>query len=78
MRLRPETGAGLDGPLRERERVLVGIRNGIDTDVWDPMRDPHVPVPFGPDDLSGKERPGGRSCGGSGCPSTAAARSQSP
>ena len=53
--LRPETGAGLDGLLRERERVLVGIRNGIDTDVWDPMRDPHVPVPFGPDDLSGKE-----------------------
>ena len=55
MMLRPETGAGLDGLLRERERVLVGIRNGIDTDVWDPMRDPHVPVPFGPDDLSGKE-----------------------
>ena len=54
--LGPETGAGLDWRLREREHVLVGIRNGIDVDVWNPLRDAHVPVPFGPDDLSGKEQ----------------------
>lgn len=53
--LRPEGGAGLDWRLRERADVLVGIRNGIDAEVWDPMRDQHLPMPFGADDLAGKE-----------------------
>jgi starch synthase len=53
--LRPESGAGLDGILRERERSLVGIRNGIDVDVWNPATDPHLPAPFDADDLAGKE-----------------------
>jgi starch synthase len=52
--LRPETGAGLDGLLREREHALVGIRNGIDVDIWDPSRDAHVPAPFDADDPTGK------------------------
>ncbi len=52
--LRPETGNGLDALLRERQDALVGIRNGIDTTVWDPLRDPFLPVPFGPDDMAGK------------------------
>ena len=52
--LRPETGAGLDALLRERAEALVGIRNGIDVDVWDPSRDPHIPAPFGPLDHAGK------------------------
>ena len=33
---------------------LVGIVNGTDYGVWDPRRDPHLPAPYGPDDLSGK------------------------
>jgi len=52
--LRPETGNGLDGLLRERADRLVGIRNGIDTEVWGPAHDPHLPAPFGPDDLAPK------------------------
>jgi starch synthase len=52
--LRPELGCGLDGLLRTRTEVLHGIRNGIDTDVWNPLRDPFLPVPFGPDDLGPK------------------------
>lgn len=52
--LRPETGAGLDGLLRERGDALVGILNGIDADDWSPAHDPHLPAPFAADDLSGK------------------------
>jgi starch synthase len=42
----PELGCGLHELLAWRGDALVGIRNGIDTDVWDPARDPHLPVPF--------------------------------
>ena len=52
--LRPDTGAGLDVLLRERQAALVGIRNGIDVEVWDPEGDPHLPAAFDADDLSGK------------------------
>lgn len=52
--LRSDTGAGLDALLRERADALVGIRNGIDVDIWDPSRDPHLPAPFGPSDRSAK------------------------
>ncbi len=52
--LRPETGNGLDRLLRERADMLVGIRNGIDADVWNPTLDPYLPAPFGPDDLAPK------------------------
>jgi starch synthase len=50
----PEFGFGFDGILRRRATDLVGVLNGIDTNQWDPMRDPYLPVPFGPEDLSGK------------------------
>jgi starch synthase len=50
----PELGCGLDGVLASRRDVLTGIVNGIDTEVWDPLRDPLLPARYGPDDLAGK------------------------
>ena len=50
----PELGFGFDGILRRRTRDLVGILNGIDTARWNPSTDPHIPEPYGPEDLSGK------------------------
>ncbi|PWB63942.1 MAG: glycogen synthase GlgA [Betaproteobacteria bacterium] len=38
----PEFGMGLDGLLRSRAGVLSGILNGIDTEYWDPAKDPHL------------------------------------
>jgi len=38
----PEGGMGLDGLLRKRSGVLLGIRNGIDEVVWDPANDPYL------------------------------------
>lgn len=51
---RPEYGYGFDGVMRARREALGGILNGIDTDEWDPRRDPHLPVPYDASDLSGK------------------------
>ena len=42
-----ENGCGLDGLLRARSSVLSGIRNGIDTDVWNPETDPRIASRFG-------------------------------
>jgi starch synthase len=50
----PEFGSGFDGILRRRAADLVGILNGIDTEVWNPSTDPHVPMPFSADSLEGK------------------------
>jgi starch synthase len=35
----PEFGCGLDGVLRLRRADLIGILNGVDTDVWNPETD---------------------------------------
>jgi starch synthase len=51
----PELGFGFDGILRRRSADLAGILNGIDTNEWDPSRDPYLPVSFDAEDLSGKE-----------------------
>lgn len=40
--LDPEQGMGFSGILRARANVLTGIRNGIDTQVWDPAADPLI------------------------------------
>lgn len=40
--LTPDLGAGLDLALREREADLVGILNGIDTEVWNPATDVYL------------------------------------
>jgi starch synthase len=42
----PEFGMGLDGLLRSRAGVLTGILNGIDTQYWNPARDPHLAATF--------------------------------
>jgi len=40
--LTPEYGEGLDSLLRHRQTRLVGILNGLDTDVLDPATDPYL------------------------------------
>jgi len=44
--LSDEGGMGLGGLLRERSSDLCGILNGVDTSVWDPSTDPHIPGCF--------------------------------
>jgi starch synthase len=44
--LTPEAGMNLDGLLRHRADRLVGILNGIDTEVWDPANDPLIAARF--------------------------------
>ena len=51
---RPEFGFGLDGTFRTLAGKLTGILNGIDTDVWNPADDPHLPKGYGPRSLAGK------------------------
>ncbi|MGO3151601.1 MAG: glycogen synthase GlgA [Galactobacter sp.] len=52
----PEFGFGLDGVARMRldRGEMSGIVNGIDTAVWDPATDQHLPTPFSAQDVSGK------------------------
>ncbi len=52
--LTPEFGEGLDGLLRERRDDLWGITNGIDTNFFDPARDPHIVAHYTADDQKGK------------------------
>lgn len=49
-----EGGFGLDGVLRARSGVLSGIVNGIDTNVWDPARDLHLPTSYSRHAMAGK------------------------
>ncbi len=42
----PEFGFGLDGLIRARLGGLAGIRNGIDTEVWDPATDTRIAARF--------------------------------
>jgi starch synthase len=50
----PAGGCGLDSVLRYKGADLVGILNGIDTQVWNPATDKQLPANFTPDDLTGK------------------------
>ena len=52
--LTPEFGFGFEGILATRSADLVGILNGIDTDVWNPQTDPYLPAHFTADTLEAK------------------------
>ncbi len=54
--LTPEFGCGLEGVLKTRKEDLFCQVNGIDTGLWNPADDPHLPAAYGPEDLSGKSR----------------------
>ncbi|MGH7521355.1 MAG: glycogen synthase [Gemmatimonadales bacterium] len=47
-------GFGLQHSFRQLGDRLVGIRNGIDVNTWDPAKDPDIPTRFTAHDLSGK------------------------
>jgi starch synthase len=51
----PAFGGGLDGLLRFRRRLLHGILNGIDREVWNPARDPFLPRTYHVRALGGKD-----------------------
>ena len=38
----PEFGMGLEGVLKARAHKLTGVLNGIDTQTWDPVKDPAI------------------------------------
>ena len=52
--LDPARGAGLHTLLAGRGADLVGIRNGIDTSLWDPSTDPHITGSYGHGSLADK------------------------
>jgi starch synthase len=52
--LTPAFAFGFEGVVAARRADLAGILNGVDTEAWNPAADPHIPAPYGADDLSGK------------------------
>lgn len=50
-----EYGAGFEGVLAGRAADLYGVLNGIDTDRWDPSRDPYLPEPYDEHSLEKKD-----------------------
>lgn len=53
--LDPTRGEGLHNLLAERGEDLVGIRNGIDATLWNPLTDPAIIERYGRTNLSNKE-----------------------
>jgi len=51
----PGQGCGLDAVLARRQGDLTGILNGIDTELWNPASDPHLPGRFSAGNLAGKQ-----------------------
>jgi starch synthase len=52
----PAHGFRLDGVLRFRSADYSGILNGIDTGIWNPAKDPYIPMPYSAKDPGGKAR----------------------
>ena len=51
----PKYGHGLQGVADMVDGKLYGILNGIDMDLYDPMKVPNLPKPFSADDMEGKK-----------------------
>lgn len=51
---RPEYGFRMDGILRYRAKDLIGILNGVDTEIWNPQKDSLIPSNYGPKSLAKK------------------------
>ncbi len=51
-----EYGFGLEGILKEREKDLTGIINGVDYSTWNPETDRAIAATYSADDLAGKTR----------------------
>jgi starch synthase len=49
-----DLGMGLQGLLRQYDEKFAGILNGIDDAVWNPLHDPHLVRPYGPETLPDK------------------------
>jgi starch synthase len=49
-----EFGCGLDGVVRERGSEVLGILNGIDTEIWNPATDPALATRYDAGRLQGK------------------------
>jgi starch synthase len=49
-----EFGCGLDGVVATRSDDILGLINGIDTDVWNPATDTLIPGNYTPEDMKGK------------------------
>jgi len=51
----PEFGCGLDGVAQTRAEDIVGLLNGVDTAVWNPATDPHLPARYSAGNMAGKQ-----------------------
>jgi starch synthase len=49
-----EFGCGLDGVVATRADDIVGLINGLDTSVWNPVSDEHLPARYSAGNLAGK------------------------
>jgi len=52
--LTPDYGFGLEGVLQQRTGDLVGILNGVDYEIWNPVSDPFLIENYGIDNIEGK------------------------
>jgi starch synthase len=50
----PRYGMGMEQALAARGHAVRGILNGVDYEEWDPRRDAHLPIHYGPQDLARK------------------------
>ncbi len=53
--LTPEFSGGLEGVLKQRQKDLSGIINGVDYSVWSPEKDKFIPVNYSVNSLEKKE-----------------------
>ena len=52
----PEFGCGLEGVVQTRADDIIGLLNGIDTNVWNPASDSLLPVRYSAGNLGGKKK----------------------